>query len=353
MINYQEVAGQARNDNAFFGAFKFSSRNKNRFNIEKMEEIEKVEKIRCLIIGSGPAGYTAAIYAARANLSPVLYEGIVPGGQLTITPDVENFPGYPEGVSGIDMMEDMRKQALRFGTDIRSGVVTNAVLIPNKNCITIDGKKEIEATTVIIATGATAKYLGIPDEAKYGGSGVSACAVCDGFFFRKKTVAVVGGGDTACEDALYLSGLCEKVYMVVRKNHFRASKILQKRVLEVENIEILFKHEVIGLYGENVLEGAILIKNRGEKEQHDVNIKLDGLFLAIGHNPNSAIFSEYLKTDETGYIKTIPGTSKTEIPGVYAAGDVADPCYRQAIVAAASGCKAALDADFYLKENGL
>jgi thioredoxin reductase (NADPH) len=301
--------------------------------------MEEIEKIRCLIIGSGPAGYTAAIYAARANLSPVLYEGIVPGGQLTITSEVENFPGYPDGVSGIDMMEDMRKQALRFGTDVRSGIVTKAVLVPNKNRITIDGKKEIEATTVIIATGATAKYLGLPDEAKYGGSGVSACAVCDGFFFRKKTVAIVGGGDTACEDALYLSGLCEKVYMVVRKNHFRASKILQERVLKVKNIEVLFKHQVIGLYGENSVEGAMLVKNRGEKDEHEVNIKIDGLFLAIGHNPNSGLFSEYLKTDETGYIKTIPGTPKTEIPGVYAAGDVADPRYRQAVVAAANGCK--------------
>jgi thioredoxin reductase (NADPH) len=318
-----------------------------------MEEIEGIEKIRCLIIGSGPAGYTAAIYAARANLSPVLYEGIVPGGQLTITGDVENFPGYPDGVSGIDMMEDMRRQALRFGTDIRSGVVTHAKLASGKNHITIDEKKEIEATTVIIATGATAKYLGIPDEAKYAGSGVSACAVCDGFFFRKKTVAVVGGGDTACEDALYLSGLCKKVYMVIRKNHFRASKILQQRVLDVENIEVLFKHEVIGLFGENSVEGAILLKNRHEKNAEEVTIGIDGLFLAIGHHPNSGLFAGYLKTDETGYIKTLHGTPKTEIPGVYAAGDVADPHYRQAVVAAASGCKAAMEADLYLMENGL
>ncbi len=315
--------------------------------------MEEVEKVRCLIIGSGPAGYTAAIYAARANLSPVLYEGIVPGGQLTITTDVENFPGYPEGVSGIDMMEDMRKQALRFGTDIRAGIVTKAVLVPNKNRITIDQKKEVEATTVIIATGATAKYLGLPDEVKYGGSGVSACAVCDGFFFRKKTVAVVGGGDTACEDALYLSGICAKVYLIVRKSHFRASKILQERVLSVENIEVLFKHEVAGLFGENSVEGAILLKNRHEKVPEEVTISIDGLFLAIGHHPNSGLFVEYLKTDETGYIKTIPGTPKTEIPGVYAAGDVADPHYRQAVVAAASGCKAAMEADLYLMENGL
>ncbi len=315
--------------------------------------MEEIEKIRCLIIGSGPAGYTAAIYAARANLSPVLYEGIVPGGQLTITSEIENFPGYHEGVSGIDLMEDMRKQALRFGTDIRSGIVTKAVLVPNKNRITIDGKKEIEATVVIIATGATAKYLGIPDEAKYGGAGVSACAVCDGFFFRKKTVAVVGGGDTACEDALYLSGLCEKVYLIVRKNHFRASKILQTRVLKVKNIEVLFKHEVIGLFGEKSVEGAMLIKNRNEKDQHELSISIDGLFLAIGHNPNSGLFKEYLRTDEIGYIKTVPGTPKTDVPGVYAAGDVADPRYRQAVIAAGSGCKAAMEADLYLMENGL
>jgi len=306
-----------------------------------------------LIIGSGPAGYTAAIYAARANLSPVLYEGIVPGGQLTTACDVENFPGYPEGVSGIDMMEDMRKQALRFGTDIRSGIITSAELIPNKNRITVDEKKEIEATTVIIATGASAKYLGIPDEVKYNGVGVSACAVCDGFFFRKKTVAVVGGGDTACEDALYLSGLCEKVYMIVRKNYFRASKVLQERVLQVKNIEVLFKHEVIGLFGEHSVEGAMLLKNRNEAHAQEVTIDIDGLFLAIGHTPNSGLFVEYLKTDEVGYIETISGTPKTEIPGVYAAGDVADPHYRQAIVAAGSGCKAAMEADLYLLENGL
>ena len=315
--------------------------------------MENIEKIRCLIIGSGPAGYTAAIYAARANLSPVLYEGIVPGGQLTITTEVENFPGYPDGVSGIDMMEDMRKQALRFGTDVRSGIVTKAILAPNKNRITIDEEKEIEATTVIIATGATAKYLGLPDEMKYSGSGVSACAVCDGFFFRKKRVAVVGGGDTACEDALYLSGICEKVYIIVRKDYLRASKILQERVSKTENIEILFKHEVISLFGENSVEGAVLVKNRGEKEQQETRIAIDGLFLAIGHNPNSALFKEYLETDETGYIKTIPGTPNTKIPGVYAAGDVADSRYRQAVVAAASGCKAALEAERYLMENEL
>jgi len=315
--------------------------------------MEDIEKIRCLIIGSGPAGYTAAIYAARANLSPVLYEGIVPGGQLTITTEVENFPGYPDGVSGIDMMEDMRKQALRFGTDVRQGVATKAVLAANKNRITIDETKEIEATTVIIATGATAKYLGLQDEVKYNGAGVSACAVCDGFFYRKKKVAVVGGGDTACEDALYLSGICEKVYMIVRKDYLRASKILQARVFNAQNVEVLFKHEVTGLFGEHAVEGATLIKNRDEDGAQEVSIAIDGLFLAIGHNPNSALFKDYLSTDETGYIITKSGTPKTEIPGVYAAGDVADPRYRQAVVAAANGCKAAMEAEGYLQLNSL
>lgn len=314
----------------------------------------EIEKIRCLIIGSGPAGYTAAIYAARANLSPVLYEGIVPGGQLTITTEVENFPGYPDGVSGFELMENMKKQALRFATDIRMGIVTKVELIPNKNRVIIDGRHEIEATTLIIATGATAKYLGIPDEAKYAGSGVSACAVCDGFFFRGKTVAVVGGGDTACEDALYLSGQCQKVYLLVRKNHLRASKFMQNRVLNTENIEVLFKHEVIGLYGEKSVEGAMLLKNRDEKDQHELSLPIDGLFLAIGHTPNSGLFKEYLKTDETGYIKTKHyGMPVTDIPGVFVAGDVADPKYRQAVTAAGSGCKAAMEADLYLMERGL
>jgi len=311
--------------------------------------MKEVEKIRCLIIGSGPAGYTAAIYAARANLSPVLYEGIVPGGQLTITTEVDNFPGFPNGVSGLELMENMRRQALRFDTDIRTGTITKVELSAGKKQITIDGGKVIDAATVIIATGATAKPLGLPDEARYAGSGVSACAVCDGFFYRKKVVAVVGGGDTACEDALYLSGLCQKVYLVVRKNHLRAIKILQTRVLNTPNIEVLFKHEVISLWGEKAVEGAILLKNKEE----EIPVSIDGLFLAIGHTPNSKLFKDYLKTDETGYILTINGTPKTDIPGVYAAGDVADPHYRQAIVAAGSGCKAAMEAEFYLMENGL
>lgn len=312
-----------------------------------------MEKVRCLIIGSGPAGYTAAIYAARANLSPVLYEGVLPGGQLTTTTEIENFPGYPEGISGAEMMEDLRKQAIRFGTDVRFGIVTKAELIPNKSIITIDGEKEIEATTVIISTGASAKYLGLPDEAKYAGMGVSACATCDGFFYRNKEVIVVGGGDTACEDAMYLSHLCKKVYLAVRKDKLRASKVMQSRVFNNEKIEILFKHEVIGLFGENGVEGANLLKNRGEVNQEEYSIQVDGLFLAIGHHPNSDLFKEYLNLDEQGYITTLGCTPQTNIPSVFAAGDVADPRYRQAITAAASGCKAAIEAERYLIEEGL
>ena len=312
-----------------------------------------MEKVRCLIIGSGPAGYTAAIYAARANLSPVLYEGVLPGGQLTTATEIENFPGYPEGISGAEMMEDLRKQAIRFGTDVRFGIVTKAELIPNKSIITIDGEKEIEATTVIISTGASAKYLGLPDEAKYAGMGVSACATCDGFFYRNKEVIVVGGGDTACEDAMYLSHLCKKVYLAVRKDKLRASKVMQSRVFNNEKIEILFKHEVIGLFGENGVEGANLLKNRGEVNQEEYSIQVDGLFLAIGHHPNSDLFKEYLNLDEQGYIATLGCTPQTNIPSVFAAGDVADPRYRQAITAAASGCKAAIEAERYLIEEGL
>jgi len=309
--------------------------------------MKEIEKIRCLIIGSGPAGYTAAIYAARANLSPVLYEGVVPGGQLTITNEVDNFPGFPYGIPGLELMENMRRQALRFDTDIRTGTITKVELSADKKLFTIDGEKMLDAKTVIIATGATAKYLGLPDEAKYAGAGVSACAVCDGFFYRKKNVVVVGGGDTACEDALYLSGICQKVYLVVRKDYLRAAKILQTKVQNTPNIEVLFRHEVVGLWGENVVEGAILLKNREE----ELRISIDGLFLAIGHTPNSNLFKDYLKTDETGYILTEQGTPKTNIPGVYAAGDVADPRYRQAVVAAGSGCKAAMEAEVYLMEN--
>ncbi len=310
------------------------------------------EKVRCLIIGSGPAGYTAAIYASRANLEPVLYEGIQPGGQLTTTTDIENFPGYPEGISGFEMMEDMKKQALRFGTDIRTGIVTASDLFSAPYKITIDGEKEIETETLIIATGATAKYLGLPDEQKYMGMGVSACATCDGFFYRKKNVAVVGGGDTACEEALYLSGLANHVYLIVRKPFLRASKVMQYRVFETPNITVLFEHNTIGLFGENGVEGAKLVKRMGEEDEEQVSIAIDGFFLAIGHHPNSAVFKPWIETDEVGYILTEPGTPKTNIPGVFAAGDVADPIYRQAITAAGSGCKAAIEAERYLLEAG-
>ena len=307
------------------------------------------EHVRCLIIGRGPAGYTAAIYASRANLSPVEYCGLLSGGQLTQTTTVENFPGYPEGVDGSQMMMDIRQQAERFGADIRDGLIVKADLSKSPYLLTTDEGHEIEAETVIIATGASAKYLGLPDEEKYKGEGVSACATCDGFFYRKRTVAVVGGGDTACEDALYLSGLAKKVYMIVRKPFLRASKVMQERVLSTENIEVLFEHNTIGLFGENGVEGARLVKRKGEPDEEEVEINIDGLFLAIGHNPNSEVFKEWLDTDETGYIKTIDGTPRTKIPGVFAAGDVADPHYRQAITAAASGCKAALEAERYLQ----
>lgn len=306
------------------------------------------EKVRCLIIGSGPAGFTAAIYASRANLSPVLYEGIQPGGQLTTTTEVENFPGYPEGVTGVELMEDLKKQAQRFGADIRSGIATATDLSAAPYKVTIDGEKVIEADSIIISTGATAKYLGLEDEVKYAGMGVSACATCDGFFYRKKTVAVVGGGDTACEEALYLSGLAKQVYLIVRKNYLRASKVMQERVFNTPNITVLFEHNTVGLFGENGVEGAHLVKRKGEADEEMVDIAIDGFFLAIGHKPNSDIFKPWIETDEVGYIKTIDGTPKTKIPGVFAAGDVADPHYRQAITAAASGCKAAIEAERYL-----
>ena len=315
--------------------------------------MKEIEKLRCLIIGSGPAGYTAAIYAGRANLSPVLYQGISPGGQLTTTTEIENFPGYPQGISGFDMMEDLKNQAIKFNTDVRYGVATAVDLSQTPYTITIDGEKTIKSDTLIIATGATAKYLGLPDEQKYMGLGVSACATCDGFFYRGKNVAVVGGGDTACEDAVYLSGLCKKVYMIVRKNHLRASKIMQKRVFDKENIEVLFEHETLSLFGEGALQGALLLKHRGKPTEEEIAIVIDGFFLAIGHHPNSEIFKNYLELDETGYIKTLHGTPKTNIPGVFVAGDVGDSVYRQAITAAGSGCKAAIEAERYLIEEGL
>lgn len=311
------------------------------------------EKVKCLIIGSGPAGYTAAIYTGRANIAPVLYEGLQPGGKLTITTEVENFPGYPEGISGTQLMEDLRKQAERFGADIRNGIATSADLSKRPYRITIDDEKVIEAETVIISTGATAKYLGLEDEQKYAGMGVSACATCDGFFYRKKTVAVVGGGDTACEEAVYLAGLAKQVYLIVRKPFLRASKIMQARVMNHPNIKVLFEHNAVGLYGENGVEGVHLVKRQGECNEECYDLPIDGFFLAIGHKPNSDIFKDYLDTDEVGYIITEAGTPRTKVPGVFAAGDVADPHYRQAITAAGSGCKAAIEAERYLSANDL
>ncbi len=309
------------------------------------------EKVKCLIIGSGPAGFTAAIYAARANLKPVMYEGLQPGGQLTTTTEVENFPGYPEGVTGPVMMEDLKAQAVRFGTDVRWGLATGAEFGKDVHKITIDGSKVVEAETVIIATGAEAQYLGLPDEKKYAGSGVSACATCDGFFYRGKDVAVVGGGDTACEEAIYLAGLCRKVYLIVRRDQLRASKVMQERVLKVSNIEILWKHQTKGLIGQGVVEGVILTKNMGEANETEVTVPIDGFFLAIGHKPNSDIFKHRLETDEVGYIKTAGVTTMTNVQGVFACGDVMDPFYRQAVTAAGSGCKAAMDAERYLSEK--
>ncbi len=309
------------------------------------------EKVKCLIIGSGPAGYTAAIYAARANLNPVLYEGLQPGGQLTTTTEVENYPGYPEGVTGPKMMEDFKRQAERFGTDCRFGIATEVDFSGPVHKVIIDGEKVIEAESVIIATGATAKYLGIESETKYAGSGVSACATCDGFFYKNKDVAVVGGGDTACEEALYLSGLCNKVYVIVRKNYLRASKVMQERVFKTPNIEVLFERNTKELRGEQVVEEAVLISKMGTKEESEEVIKIDGFFLAIGHTPNSEPFRKYIETDGVGYIKTKPGTSKTNIPGVFACGDVQDSIYRQAVTAAGSGCQAAIDTERYLSEK--
>jgi len=317
---------------------------------EKTSEPASSEKVRCLIIGSGPAGYTAAIYAARANLSPVLYEGLQPGGQLTTTTDVENFPGYPDGVSGPVMMEDLKKQAERFGTDIRWGLATAADLSAQPYRITIDDKHIIEADSVIIATGATAKYLGMESEQKFMGHGVSACATCDGFFYRGMDVAVVGGGDSACEEALYLSGLCKKVYMIVRRDVFRASKIMVERVLKTENIQVLFEHLPKEVVGDQNVNGVIV---HNKKTGKDYKVEVEGFFLAIGHKPNSDIFKSYVSTDDVGYIQTIPGTSKTNLEGVFACGDVQDAHYRQAVTAAGSGCMAAIDTERYLSEKGL
>lgn len=309
-----------------------------------------MEHIRCLIIGSGPAGYTAAIYASRANLNPVLYEGIQPGGQLTITDIVENFPSHPEEISGSELMDLMREQVDKFGVEIREHICVKSDLSAAPYKFTFDDDSEVEADTVIIATGASAKFLGLSDEEKYRGMGVSACATCDGFFYRKKVVAVVGGGDTACGEAMYLAGLASKVYLIVRKNYLRASKILQDRVFNNEKIEVLFETNTEGLYGEGGVEGAHLVYRKGEADEKHYDLPIDGFFLAIGHRPNSEVFKPWIETDEIGYIKTEGATPKTNIPGIFAAGDVADPLYRQAIVAAGSGCKAAMEAEKYLSE---
>ena len=308
-----------------------------------------MEQVKTLIIGSGPAGYTAAIYAGRADLKPVLYSGIQPGGQLTTTTIVENFPGYPNGVDGNQMMMDLKEQASRFGADIRDGSISKVDFSKRPYHIVDERGNEILADTVIIATGASAKYLGLADEEKYRGQGVSACATCDGFFYRKRTVAVVGGGDTACEEAMYLAGLAKKVYMIVRKPYLRAAEIMQQRVKEKENIEILFETNTLGLFGENGVEGAHLVKRKGESDEEEFDIAIDGFFLAIGHKPNTELFKEYIDLDEQGFIKVVPGTASTNVPGVFAAGDVADPVYRQGIVAAGSGAKAAIEADRYLQ----
>ena len=307
-----------------------------------------MEKTKLLIIGSGPAGYTAAIYAGRANLSPVLVEGMQPGGQLTTTTDVENFPGFPEGIDANELMDNMRAQAERFGCKFILSTVERTDFSASPYRLWLDDGSEIEAESVIIATGASAKYLGLSDEQKYMGMGVSACATCDGFFYRKKVVAVVGGGDTACEEANYLSGLASKVYLIVRKPFLRASQIMQDRVLNNEKIEVLFETNTLGLYGEDGVEGARLIYKKGEAEEKTYDLPIDGFFLAIGHRPNSEVFRPWIETDETGYIKTIPGTPRTSLPGIFAAGDVADPHYRQAIIAAGSGAQAAMEAEKYL-----
>ena len=309
-----------------------------------------MEQVKTLIIGSGPAGYTAAIYAGRADLKPVLYSGIQPGGQLTTTTIVENFPGYPNGVDGNQMMMDLKEQASRFGADIRDGSISKVDFSKRPYHIVDERGNEILADTVIIATGASAKYLGLADEEKYRGQGVSACATCDGFFYRKRIVAVVGGGDTACEEAMYLAGLAKKVYMIVRKPYLRAAEIMQQRVKEKENIEILFETNTLGLFGENGVEGAHLVKRKGESDEEEFDIAIDGFFLAIGHKPNTELFKDYIDLDEQGFVKVVPGTASTNVPGVFAAGDVADPVYRQGIVAAGSGAKAAIEADRYLQQ---
>ena len=311
-----------------------------------------MEKVECLIIGSGPAGYTAAIYAARADMKPVVYEGLQPGGQLTITTDVENYPGYPDGIMGPEMMENFKKQAVRLGTDVRFGMITSVVFDRNggNHIVTVDGKTEIECETVLISTGASAKWLGIPSEQRLNGSGVSACAVCDGFFYRGEDVAIIGAGDTAAEEASYLSKICKKVYMIVRKEEMRASKAMQHRVNSLANIEILYNTETDEILGDMTVEAVRVLNNiTGEKRE----IPVKGFFVAIGHKPNTDIFKEYLKMDDSGYIITHPDSAKTDIPGVFVCGDAQDKIYRQAVTAAGSGCMAALDAERYLSARGM
>ena len=313
------------------------------------ELANSTEHVKCLIIGSGPAGYTAAIYAARADMKPVMYQGLQPGGQLTITNDVENYPGYPEGINGPQMMIEFQQQAERFGTDVRNGMVTKVDFSGPVHRVWVDEQEEITADAVIISTGASAKWLGLESEQRLNGFGVSACAVCDGFFYKGQDVAIVGGGDTAAEEATYLSKLCKKVYMLVRKDEFRASNIMAQRVMEAENIEVMFNHEAKEVLGEKEVEGVLTLNNKTGEE---TKLEVTGFFVAIGHQPNTGIFKGFLEMDEVGYLKVEPGTSKTKIPGVFASGDAADKVYRQAVTAAGTGCMAALDAERYLTEIG-
>lgn len=307
------------------------------------------EHVQCLIIGSGPAGYTAAIYAARADMKPIMYQGLQPGGQLTITTEVENFPGYPKGTQGPELMEDLKAQAERFGTDVRWGIATEVDFTGPIHKVVIDEKTTIHADTVIIATGASAKWLGLESEQRLNGFGVSACAVCDGFFYRGQDVAIVGAGDTAAEEATYLAKLCKKVYMIVRRDEMRASKAMQHRVMNTPNIEVLFSTQTKEIIGDKNVEAAIVVNDKGEERKLDIT----GFFVAIGHEPNTKIFKGWIDMDDMGYIKTIPGTSKTNVLGVFAAGDAQDKIYRQAITAAGSGCMSALDAERYLAEKGV
>lgn len=311
-----------------------------------------MEKVKTLIIGSGPAGYTAAIYASRSNLKPVLYSGLQPGGQLTTTTIIENFPGFKDGIDANQLMLEMKAQATNVGADIRDGSITRADLTKRPFIIEDERGNIIEANTLIIATGASAKYLGLADEEKYRGQGVSACAICDGFFYRKRTVAVVGGGDTACEQAMYLSSLAKKVYMIVRKPYLRAAEIMRKRVEEKENIEILYNTNTLGLFGENGVEGAHLVRFKGEENEEKYDIQIDGFFLAIGHKPNTDLFKGQLEFDTQGHIVTQGVSTATSKEGVFAAGDVADPIYRQGVVAAGSGAKAAIEAERFLQDKG-